>query len=109
MLLALWHMGKHLIIRFLRGARRLNPQDPIPSSDLSVVMAGLQRALFEPLKSVALNILSLKTVFLTKLTSIKRLGDLQAFSVDEFLFFGNLVWVFLHAQYSLFGKPMSFS
>ncbi len=54
-------LGKHdLIVRFLRGARRLNPPRPplMPSWDLSIVLAGLQRGPFEPL-------------------------DLQAFSVSE--------------------------
>ncbi len=44
---------------------------------------GLQRGPFEPLDSVELKFLSLKTALLTALTSIKRVGDLQAFSVSE--------------------------
>lgn len=48
----------------------------IPSWDLSVVLSGLQRAPFEPLESV-------ETALLTDLTSIKRVVDLQAFSVSE--------------------------
>ncbi len=60
----------------------------MPSWELSVVMAGLQRGPFEP-DSVELKFLSLKTVLLTALTSIKRVGDLQAFSVSkECLVFG---------------------
>ncbi len=79
-------LGKHdLIVRFLKGARRMNPSRPplVPSWDLSIVLAGLQRGPFEPLDSVELKILSLKTALLTALTSIKRVGDLQAFSVSE--------------------------
>ncbi len=79
-------LGKHdLIVRFLRGARRLNPpKSPLmPSWDLSIVLAGLQRGPFEPLDSVELKFLSAKTALLTALTSIKRVGDLQAFSVSE--------------------------
>ncbi len=79
-------LGKHdLIVRFLRGARRLNPPRPplVPSWDLSVVLAGLQRGPFEPLDSVELKFLSAKTALLTTLTSIKKVGDLQAFSVSE--------------------------
>ncbi|KAI2655537.1 ORF V: Enzymatic polyprotein [Labeo rohita] len=74
-------LGKHhLIVRFLRGARRLNPPRPhlIPSWDLSVVLLGLRRAPFEPLASVKLKYLSLKTSLLIALTSIKRVGDLHA-------------------------------
>ncbi len=79
-------LGKHdLIVRFLRGARRLNPPRPplMPSWDLSIVLAGLQSGPFEPLDSVELKYLLAKTAFLTALTSIKRVGDLQAFSVSE--------------------------
>ncbi|KAI2666135.1 ORF V: Enzymatic polyprotein [Labeo rohita] len=53
----------HLIVRFLRGAFRRDP--------------------FEPLESVELKYLLLKTSLLIALTSIKRVGDLHAFSVDE--------------------------
>ncbi|KAL0151374.1 hypothetical protein M9458_053368, partial [Cirrhinus mrigala] len=46
-------VGKHdLVIRFLRGAQRLNPPRPhlIPSWDLAVVLQGLQQDPFEPLQ-----------------------------------------------------------
>ncbi|KAI2668135.1 Tyrosine recombinase slr0733 [Labeo rohita] len=79
-------LGKNqLIVRFLRGARRVNPPrlHPIPSWDLSVALQGLREAPYEPLASVELKYLSLKTALLTALASIKRVGDLQAFSVDE--------------------------
>ncbi|KAL0168630.1 hypothetical protein M9458_036852, partial [Cirrhinus mrigala] len=79
-------VGKHdLIIRFLRGARRLNPPRShlIPSWDLAVVLQGLQQDPFEPLQSVELDALSFKTALLTALTSIKRVGDLQALSVNS--------------------------
>ncbi len=55
----------------------------VPSWDLSIVLAGLQRGPFKPLDSVELKFLSLKTALLTSLTSIKRVGDLQAFSISE--------------------------
>ncbi|KAI2661294.1 putative aspartoacylase [Labeo rohita] len=79
-------IGKHqLVVRFLRGARRVNPPRPhlVPSWDLSVALQGLRGPPFEPLVSVELKFLSLKTAFLTALASIKRVGDLQAFSVNE--------------------------
>ncbi len=74
-----------LIVRFLKGARRMNPSRPplVPSWDLSIVLAGLQRSPFEPLDSVELKFLSAKTALLTALTSIKKVGDLQEFSVSE--------------------------
>ncbi len=67
-----------------RGAMRLNPPRSylIPSWDLSMVLLRLWRDHFEPLDSVELKHLSLKTSLLISLTSIKRVGDLQAFSVN---------------------------
>ena len=80
-------LGKHdLIIRFLKGARRLNPPrvlHSVPSWDLALVLRALQSPPFEPLSTVELNILSIKTALLLALASFKRVGDLQAFSVDE--------------------------
>ncbi len=79
-------LGKHdLVIRFLRGARRLNPPRPhlVPSWDLPSVLVALRGAPFEPLQSVELKFLSLKTVLLSALATVKRVGDLQAFSVDD--------------------------
>ncbi|KAL0165463.1 hypothetical protein M9458_037307, partial [Cirrhinus mrigala] len=64
---------------------RLNPPRShlIPSWDLSIVLLGLRRAPFEPLALVELKYLTLKTSLLIALTSIKRVGDLHAFSVSE--------------------------
>ena len=78
-------LGRHeLVIRFLRGARRMNPPRPpsVPIWDLSVVLEALKAFPFEPLDSVELKYLSLKTVFLTALSSVKRVGDLHALSVS---------------------------
>ncbi len=79
-------VGKHdLVVRFLRGARRLNPPRPhlVPSWDLPSVLTALKEEPFEPLQSVELKVMSIKTVLLTALASVKRVGDLQAFSVDD--------------------------
>ncbi len=79
-------LGKHdLIVRFLKGARRMNPSRAplVPSWDLSIFLVGLQRGPFELLDSVEQKFLSAKTALLTALTSIKKVGDLQAFSVSE--------------------------
>ncbi len=69
----------------LSDHRGLNPLRPrlIPSWNLSVVLQALQRNKFEPLQSVDLSALSIKMAFLTALTSIRRVGDLQALSVSE--------------------------
>ncbi|KAL0194522.1 hypothetical protein M9458_008094, partial [Cirrhinus mrigala] len=65
-------IGKHHLVV------RVNPPRPhlIPSWDLSVALRGLRGPPFEPL-------VSLKRALLTALASIKRVGDLQAFSVNE--------------------------
>ncbi len=55
----------------------------MPSWDLSIVLAELQRGPIEQLDSVELKFQSAKTALLTALPSIKRVGDLQAFSVSE--------------------------
>ncbi len=79
-------VGKHdWVVRFLRGARRLNPprSPSIPSWDLSLVLRALQQGPFEPLQTVEPKFLSMKTLLLLALASIKRVGDLHAFSVDD--------------------------
>ncbi len=79
-------LGRHrLVSAFMRGVRRLRPARPmaVPSWDLSVVLEGLVTAPFEPLKSASERILTLKVVILLALTSLKRVGDLQALSVSE--------------------------
>ncbi|XDV27979.1 hypothetical protein PO909_031413 [Leuciscus waleckii] len=72
------------IVRFLRGARRLNPPRPplVPAWDLSLVLDAINGEPFEPLQSVDLRYLSLKTAFLMALASVKRVGDLHALSVS---------------------------
>ncbi len=69
----------------MRGLRRLRPVRPtaVASWDLSVVLEGLVTAPFEPLESASERILTLKFVLLLAPTSLKRVGDLQAFSISE--------------------------
>ncbi len=79
-------LGRHrMVSAFMRGVRRLRPVRPtaVPSWVLSVVLEGLVTAPFEPLESASERILTLKVVLLLALTSLKRVGDLQAFSVSE--------------------------
>ncbi len=55
-------VGKHdLVVRFLRGARRLNPTRPhlVPSWDLPSILTALKEEPFESLQSVELKFLSL--------------------------------------------------
>ncbi len=79
-------LGRHrMVSTFMRGVRRLRPDRPmaVPSWDLSVVLEDLVTAPFEPLESPSERILTLKVTLLLALTSLKRVGDLQAFSVSE--------------------------
>ncbi len=79
-------IGKHaMVVRFLKGAKRLHPPRP-PSVlpwDLKVVLRAISQSPFEPLTSVGLKDLYLKTTLLLALASAKRIGDLHAFSVDS--------------------------
>ena len=79
----------NLVALFLKGARRLRVQvraPPVPPWDLGMVLEALQRAPFEPIESVNLKWLSLKTAFLLAVTSAKRIGELQALSVHRDLY-----------------------
>ncbi len=79
-------LGRHrMVSAFMRGVRRLRPVCPtaVPSWDLSVVLEALVTAPFEPLESASERILILKVTLLLALTSLKRVGDLQVFSVSE--------------------------
>ncbi len=72
------------VVRFLKGARRLNPPWPltVPTWDLPTVLRALKGPPFEPLQSMNLRSLSLKTALLLALASVKRVGDLQALSIS---------------------------
>lgn len=53
----------------------------VPAWDLAVALEGLPQAPFEPLDSISEKFLALKMAFLLAITSLKRVGDLQALSV----------------------------
>ncbi len=77
-------VSRDAVIRFLRGARRINPLRPrtVPPWDLPIVQRALKGLPFEPLQSSSLRVLSLKTALLLALASVKRVGDLQALSFN---------------------------
>ncbi len=72
------------VVRFLKGARRLNPPRPltVPTWDLPTVLRALKGPPFEPLQSTDLRSLLLKTALLLALASVKRVGDLQTLSTS---------------------------
>ncbi|KAI2653632.1 ORF V: Enzymatic polyprotein [Labeo rohita] len=74
----------NLVIRFLKGSRRMNPSRPhtIPTWDLSTVLRALKSSPFEPLSDADLKTLTLKSALLLALVSVKRIGDLQALSIS---------------------------
>ncbi len=74
----------NIVVCFLKGSRRLNPPRPftIPTWDLPTVPGALKGPPFEPLQSVDLWSLLLKTTLLLALASVKRMGDLLALSVS---------------------------
>ncbi|CAM4276047.1 unnamed protein product [Leuciscus chuanchicus] len=70
-------------LRFSTEALVGPPRPPsVPIWDLSLVLEALKAFPFEPLESVDLKYLSLKTVFLIALSSVKRVGDLHVLSVS---------------------------
>ncbi|KAL0147058.1 hypothetical protein M9458_057582, partial [Cirrhinus mrigala] len=77
-------IGKHqLVVRFLKGARRVNPPRPqiVPSWDLSIALRGLRGPPFEPLVSVELKFLSLKvstTPFRDQVVNLQALPPEEA-------------------------------
>ncbi len=77
-------VGKEpLTTRFLRGVMRLRPRvrSRVPPWDLAVVLEALCKPPFEPIEEVSERLLTLKTVLLLAISSLKRVGDLQALSV----------------------------
>lgn len=77
-------VGQHpLVQRFMKGALRLQKvsRPLFPSWDLAVVLDALCQPPFEPLSSVDLKLVCLKTVLLVALTTSKRVSDIQALSV----------------------------
>ncbi len=79
-------LGRHrMVSAFMHGVRQLRLVRPtaVPSWDFSVVLEGLVMAPFEPLESASERILTLKVTLLLAFTSLKKVGDLQPFSVSE--------------------------
>ncbi|KAL0159416.1 hypothetical protein M9458_043141, partial [Cirrhinus mrigala] len=72
-----------LVTHFLRGALRLRPlvRPWVPPWDLAVVLEALCRPPFEHIEESSDHHLTIKTALLLELTSLKRVGDLQALSV----------------------------
>ncbi len=91
-----------LITCFLRGVMRLRPRvrSRVPPWDLAVVPKALCKPPFEPIEEVSERLLTLKTVLILVISSLKRVGDLQALSVaPSFIdFVPGLAKVFLYPR-----------
>ncbi len=91
-----------LISCFLHGTLRLRPaaRTRVPTWDLAIVLQGLSLAPFEPLEEVPAKFLILKALFLLAISSLKRIGDLQALPVAPSCleFAPDMVKVFLHPR-----------
>ncbi len=92
---SMWQLLPHFVPRWagnrsvgtcwwwVLGFRRLHPPHSVPPWDLEVVLRALSQPPFEPLISIDLKELSIKTALLLALASAKRIGDLHAFSLDN--------------------------
>ena len=81
-------IGQHPhIIRLIKGVSNSRPpvKKLLPEWDLHVVLNMLENSPFEPLEQISLKELTLKTVFLTAITTFRRCSDLQALRIDEHL------------------------
>ncbi len=91
-----------LITCFLCGVMRLRPRvwSRVPHWDLAVVLEALCKPPFEPIEEISERLLTLKTVLLLAISSLKRVGDLQALSVaPSFLDFApGLAKAFLYPR-----------
>ncbi len=72
----------------------------MPAWDLVIVLQGLSLAPFEPLEEVPAKFLTLKALFLLAISSLKRIGDLQALWVAPSCleFAHGMVKAFLHPR-----------
>ncbi len=91
-----------LVSRFLCGTLRLRPaaRTRVLTWDLAIVLQGLSLAPFEPLEEVPARFLTLKVLFLLAISSLKRIGDLQAlsFAPSCLEFAHGMVKAFLHPR-----------
>ncbi len=101
-----------LVSHFLCGTLRPRPaaHTRVPTWDLAIVLQGHSLAPFEPLEEVPAKFLTLKALFLLAISSLKRIGDLQALSVaPSYLEFApSMVKAFIHPRHFL-SLPVSFT
>ncbi|XP_073413338.1 uncharacterized protein [Dendrobates tinctorius] len=76
--------GNKWISLFIAACERITPVHipTIPTWDLNLVLDALTGEPFEPIDTISLKYLSFKTALLVALTSARRVGDIQALSID---------------------------
>lgn len=94
-------VGRHPFVRgFIHGTWRLRPLQctKVSSWDLAVVLEALCKAPFEPIKDTSDKLLTLKTIFLLAISSLKRIGDLQAFAESGLEFALGMARAFIYLR-----------
>ena len=79
-------VGQHpYIIRLIKGVFNSRPpvKKLVPEWDLSLVLEAIQKAPFEPMKTVHLKYATWKTVLLLAMTSFRRCSDLHSLKNGE--------------------------
>ncbi|KAM9329728.1 uncharacterized protein PAF06_005604 [Gastrophryne carolinensis] len=73
-----------LVKTFFQGVSHLRPprKPLLPVWDLNLVLSALQAPPFEPLQDIALSTLTQKVVFLVAITSVRRVSELAALSIQ---------------------------
>ena len=73
------------VMEFLKGCKRKCPAKrcTLPQWDLNLVLQAMRRLPFEPLSVDRIQWLTWKAAFLVAITMAKRIGEIQAFSIDQ--------------------------
>ncbi|XP_073429809.1 uncharacterized protein [Dendrobates tinctorius] len=76
--------GNKWITRFITACERIAPIHipSVPTWDLNLVLDALTVDPFEPIDTIPFKYLALKMALLVSLTSARRVGDIQALSID---------------------------
>ena len=79
-------VGSHpLVLRWLKGFLAIRPPVRLimPPWDLAIILQALRQAPYEPLESVPLEFLTLKTAFLIAVTLARRISELHALCAQK--------------------------
>ncbi len=98
----------NLVVHLFKGSRRLNPPCPVtvPTWDLPTALRAPKSPPFEPLQSLDLCPLTLKTALLLALTSVKHMKD-QSVSPSCFKFGPNDSKIVLKPRHGYTPKVLS--